>query len=143
MTRVNELHYQFTRLLPEVLAAGTLYISTEYATASHLCCCGCGFEVVTPLSPTDWKLTFDGESVSLHPSIGNWGFACQSHYWIRHNRIQWSGRMTPEQIAAGREVDRRVKREQFGEAETTEDQREPQHGVLQRLWQRVRWSRTG
>ena len=138
MTRVSELRYEFVRLIPEDLTPGTLYISVEYATASHLCCCGCGFEVVTPLSPTDWKLTFDGESVSLHPSIGNWAFACQSHYWINRNRIQWAGRMTPEEIAVGRELDRRAKREQFGEAQPTEAEREPRPGLLGRLRQRVR-----
>jgi hypothetical protein len=40
----------------------------------------------SPLSPTDWKLTFDGVSVSLHPSDGNWSFPCRSHYRIEYNR---------------------------------------------------------
>jgi hypothetical protein len=50
----------------------TIYISIRFATVGHKCCCGCGREVITPLSPTDWSLTSDGETVSLHPSIGNW-----------------------------------------------------------------------
>jgi hypothetical protein len=36
-----------------------LYVSLEYATAIHACACGCGNEVVTPLSPNGWKLTFE------------------------------------------------------------------------------------
>jgi hypothetical protein len=61
---------------------GVLYVSPGYATVTHLCCCGCGAEVVTPLSPTDWKLTFDGVAISLSPSVGNWSLPCRSHYFI-------------------------------------------------------------
>ncbi len=61
----------------------------EYTVASHLCVCGCGREVVTPIRPSEWNLTFDGETISLHPSIGNWDFPCQSHYWIKRNKIIW------------------------------------------------------
>ena len=63
-----------------------------YATTTHLCACGCGNKVVLPLSPADWQLYFDGERVSLTPSIGNWQFPCQSHYWIRRNGIFWADR---------------------------------------------------
>jgi hypothetical protein len=42
-----------------------------------------------PLKPADWQLTFDGKTVSFHPSIGNWNFPCRSHYWIRNNRAGW------------------------------------------------------
>jgi hypothetical protein len=75
--------------MPEEIQDGKIYISIKYATAIHKCCCGCGNEVVTPLSPEDWKLIFDGVNVSLFPSIGNWGFKCKSHYLLRANRIIW------------------------------------------------------
>ena len=55
----------------------------------HLCCCGCGNEVVTPLNPDGWRLTFDGESVSLHPSISNPDMDCRSHYWITRDKVCW------------------------------------------------------
>jgi hypothetical protein len=42
--------------------------------------CGCGKKVVLPLHPTHGKLTYDGETVSLSPSVGNWSFPCESHY---------------------------------------------------------------
>jgi hypothetical protein len=48
---------------------------------------------------------FDGESVSLAPSIGNWEFPCRSHYWIRDNTIRWAPAWTEQQIAAGRRRD--------------------------------------
>ena len=89
MNRVSYLEHRFVQYVPEVLEEGVLYISVEYATASHRCFCGCGTEVSTPISPSGWTLSFDGETVSLSPSIGNWQLACQSHYWICRNRVSW------------------------------------------------------
>ena len=66
-----------------------MYISIPYTTAAHKCCCGCGVEVVTPIDPIGWEMTFDGRSVSLKPSIGNWNLDCQSHYWIERNQVRW------------------------------------------------------
>ncbi|WP_245801874.1 DUF6527 family protein [Chitinophaga sancti] len=37
-----------------------------------------------------FKLTYDGETVSLHPSIGNWQFNCKSHYWINKDVIRFA-----------------------------------------------------
>lgn len=85
--RIRKLEHQFTQSIPRELEPGVLYVSMEYATAAHSCCCGCGEQVVTPFSPTDWKLLYDGESVSLTPSIGNWNSACRSHYFIRHGCV--------------------------------------------------------
>lgn len=78
----------FTKSIPVALEPGTLHISMEYQTAVHLCACGCGVKVVTPLGPNDWILTFDG-TVSLHPSVGNGQQACRSHYYIRNDRVDW------------------------------------------------------
>jgi hypothetical protein len=82
----SRLEHRFVKHIPDSLDNGVFYISMEYATAAHRCCCGCGEEVVTPFSPTDWKLTFDGETVSLWPSIGNWTLPCRSHYVIDRSR---------------------------------------------------------
>lgn len=112
------LETEFIISIPDKLKERILYVSMEYATVAHKCCCGCGMEVVTPLSPTDWKLTFDGVSVSLHPSIGNWSFPCQSHYWIDKSRVRWAGQMSQQQIDAGRTHDRRAKARQFDQAES-------------------------
>jgi hypothetical protein len=96
------LTHEFVEYIPDELKEGTLYISMSYATAAHKCCCGCGNEVVTPLSPTDWTLIFDRKFITLDPSIGNWSFACRSHYWIRRGKVQWAGAWTQEKINAGR-----------------------------------------
>lgn len=109
MKRIATLKHEFVKAIPETLKNGTLYISVHYATAAHRCCCSCGREVVTPLSPTDWKFTYDGVSVSLYPSIGNWNFACRSHYWIDASRVVWSDPWSDAMIAAGRAHDRRAK----------------------------------
>ncbi len=85
---------------------GKLYISTRYRTAIHSCFCGCGLKVVTPIRPVKWKILFDGDTVSLFPSVGNWSFPCRSHYWIKGNHVLPAGDMTDEEIAAGRRRDR-------------------------------------
>ncbi|MDE6339468.1 MAG: hypothetical protein K2K97_06745 [Muribaculaceae bacterium] len=65
-----------------------LYISHKYGTAVHYCACGCGEEVVTPLSQEGWSLHFTGR-FSLTPSIGNFQYPCRSHYFITNERICW------------------------------------------------------
>src|ERR1700739_3308968 len=110
MSKVNTVTHEFVEFIPDTLEEGKLYISIAYATVAHKCCCGCGREVVTPLSPTDWKLIFDGKTISLDPSIGNWSFTCKSHYWIRNNRVRWAVQWSQEQIDGGRSRDRFAKK---------------------------------
>ncbi len=84
-----KMKFEFVETIPTNLKDGTVYISTKFATAIHLCACGCKREVVTPISPTEWTLIYKGESISLSPSIGNWKFDCKSHYWIKNNNVIW------------------------------------------------------
>lgn len=100
------MNHVFVEHIPEHLEAGVLYVSIEFDTAVHTCACGCGNEVVTPLSPAEWSFTYDGRAVSLSPSIGNWGFPCRSHYWIRRGKIEWASRWSDEKIKLVREKDR-------------------------------------
>lgn len=106
MTMQSQLHHKYVEFIPEKLEPGCLYISRRFKTASHLCCCGCGSRVVTPLNPSKWHLTDHGSSVSLYPSIGNWSFPCRSHYFIDHGRIKWAGQMSERQMANVRKQDR-------------------------------------
>lgn len=92
------VQHKFVKLIPQNLIQGEIYISIEYKTVTHLCICGCGEEVVTPITPTDWKLIFNGSSISLHPSIGNWDFKCKSHYWIKENKVVWASNWDKKQI---------------------------------------------
>jgi hypothetical protein len=102
------LTHKFVEFIPRELEANTIYVSIAYATAIHSCCCGCGNRVVTPISPTDWKFIFDGRSISLEPSIGNWSFPCRSHYWIRNNRVVWSDEWSNAEVDAVRKKDARA-----------------------------------
>jgi hypothetical protein len=111
------LKHEFVEFIPDVIEEGKVFVSIEYATAVHKCCCGCGKEVVTPLSPTDWKLIFDGKTISLDPSIGNWTFPCRSHYWVKNNRGVWAEDWSQSRIDANRVDDRRTKDKYYGVGE--------------------------
>jgi hypothetical protein len=84
-----KIKHKFVQYIPDLVEERMLYISIEFGTVVHKCMCGCGNEVVTPLSPTDWELIYNGETVSLYPSIGNWGFKCKSHYWIGRSKVKF------------------------------------------------------
>lgn len=114
--RHQTLEHRFVRNVPRELDPGVLYISMDYATAVHSCCCGCGDRVVTPFTPTDWRMTFDGESISLHPSVGNWNQKCRSHYVIQRNRVLEAGPWSNEQVEAERLRDKRAKAAHYGVA---------------------------
>lgn len=107
MTRADQLRPEFVDFIPDQLETGVLYISKRYSTASHLCCCGCGQEVVTPLNPAKWRFTVEKGAVSLVPSVGNWSLPCRSHYWITKNHVRWAAAMSPELIVAVQARDRR------------------------------------
>lgn len=105
MIRCHRLEPRFVRNFPDVLERGVLYVSMEFGTATHSCCCGCGEEVVTPFTPTGWKMTFDGETVSVWPSVGSWSLSCRSHYVIDCGRVREAGEWNSAQVAAGRQPD--------------------------------------
>lgn len=88
MSRLTSIRPEFVEFIPKELEEGVLYISISYLTAVHRCACGCGSKITTPIRPARWRFTYDGESVSLHPSIGNWSYPCQSHYWIERDRVE-------------------------------------------------------
>ena len=111
------LAYEFVEFIPDDLKDRTLYISITYCTAVHKCCCGCGREVVTPLSPTGWKLIFDGKTVSLDPSIGSWSLPCRSHYFITKNKVVWAPKWTKKQIVRGGVREARAREKYYADAQ--------------------------
>ncbi len=94
--------HRFVDTIPEILEDRVLYVSIPYDTCLHNCACGCGREVATPLSVSDWRMTYNGESVSLSPSIGNWSYPCRSHYWIKKGRVVWAENWSEERILEAR-----------------------------------------
>lgn len=105
MSRTTYTH-RFVKAFPDKLDEGILYVSVEFGTAAHGCFCGCGCEVYTRFSPRDWSMKFNGEAVSISPSIGNWSFPCQSHYILDCGRVRWADKWSRERIEFGRRLDR-------------------------------------
>lgn len=129
-----KIGHKFVEFIPEELEMGILYLSLEYGTAVHRCFCGCGEKVVTPLSPTDWNIVYDGESISLSPSVGNWSFECQSHYWIQNSRVIWSESWSNAMINEARRYDHRRKLENYNEEPIIQENKEgDERGVFSEL----------
>ena len=101
--------HEIVETIPESLQEGIIYLSPKYKTAIHLCCCGCKQEVVTPLNPADWSAKLTASGISLHPSIGNWSFACRSHYWIQNGKVQWSYPMNESEVRHLRQADQKLR----------------------------------
>lgn len=89
---VRQLKHKFVDLIPayDQLESNVLYISIPCNIAVHKCPCGCGQEVATTIAPNRWSLLYNGKTVTLSPSIGNWYFECQSHYFIRDDMVVWA-----------------------------------------------------
>lgn len=140
MSRIKEYTHEFVEFIPDELEPGVLYVSTAYATAAHLCMCNCGFEVTSPLSPQQWRLVFDGQTVSLSPSIGNWGFECESHYWLEWGTVDWAAKWTRERIDAGRAATRLRIEEAAQETRVTDGLQtaDSEAGWVRRFWAALR-----
>jgi hypothetical protein len=135
---VKTFTHRFVEFMPDRLEDGILYVSLQYSIVSHRCPCGCGEEVVVKLSPTDWKLTFDGESVSLHPSLGNWGLKCRSHYWIQNNQVGWASQWSEAKIRSGRIQDAQFKRRHAQQSDPNTQPAESGEVAKKSFWSRVR-----
>jgi hypothetical protein len=106
----NSIKLSFVNYMPKELEPGILYVSEEFNVAGHMCPCGCGNKIITPLGPIDWSLTLKKGKPSLDPSIGNWQIPCRSHYWIRNGLIEWSYQWNEKQILAGRQKEEERKK---------------------------------
>ena len=109
-----KIELQRVHYMPKELRPGVLYVSEEFGTAAHLCACGCGSKIRTPLGPTEWTFEETDSLPTLDPSVGNWQQACQSHYWIYRGEVIWSTKWTPEQIVAGRCDEEKRRRAYYG-----------------------------
>ncbi len=107
---INEFELQVVRRVPENLQEGILYVCFECDVVVHLCACGCGEKVVLQIDPNFWRVLYDGETVSLYPSIGNYQYSCRSHYWIEQNRVKWVHDLPEKTI---RQTKRKKKRAAF------------------------------
>ena len=146
------LRHEFVEHIPEQLDDGVLYVSISFGTVVHRCACGCGEEVVTPLGPIEWRLTYDGRTVSLTPSIGNWSFPCRSHYWIDEGIVRWARGFSEAEVALVRQK-ARTRRDGYYETGRAEVigkvlGRDAQRGLRRWIWEKIRslgraWGRGG
>ena len=107
---------------------------------------------MTPLGPGEWKVTYDGRTVSLAPSIGNWSFPCRSHYWIDEGKVRWARVFSETEVAQVRQ-EARKRRAGYHHGERAElvgglPGRVAQRGAGRFLWQLIRalgrvWRRGG
>ena len=128
MQKLNKIKLLRVHYIPKMLEPGVLYVSEEFGAALHLCACGCGLKVSTPIGPTDWTMEETPAGPTLEPSVGNWQLPCKSHYFIREGRILWAGAWTPKQITVGRQAEEQRHRAYF------EDRARQRGSVLQRAW---------
>ena len=105
MPKLAKIDLKLVQYAPKTLEPGILYVSEEFGAALHLCACGCGAKISTPLGVTEWKFENSQTGPSLDPSVGNWQLPCQSHYWISKGEVVWCGIWSQEQIKAGREAE--------------------------------------
>lgn len=131
MTARGRIRLVNVEFMPKQLEPDTLYFSEAYSTAAHLCACGCGSKIRTPLGPTEWTVHEARNGPTLRPSVGNWQLPCRSHYFITAGDVVWADPWTTDEIAEGRH------REESRRAAYYES-REPQvHILFARLRQRI------
>lgn len=99
--------------MPKALEPGVLYVSDKYRTAAHLCACGCGEKIRTPLGPTEWCVTEGPNGPSVRPSIGSWQLPCRSHYVIQGGVVRWAGQWNEAQVIAGRQREHHSRESHF------------------------------
>jgi uncharacterized protein DUF6527 len=110
---IAKLNHVFIETIPDELEDGILYISIRFRIIMHNCACGCKNKVVIPLSPARWKMTFDGKTISLSPSIGNWNFDCRSHYWITNSEVIWAEKWLNKEITTGKKNEKRKRKKYY------------------------------
>lgn len=121
--KIKFLALVFVESFPASAEEGKIYVSIRFRTAMHLCCCGCRNQVITPIRPNDWTIAYNGESISLTPSIGNWSLACRSHYWINQGNIEEAEDWPQERVDRNREIDLLRKERRHGRPLISDEER--------------------
>lgn len=137
--KVDRFRPAWVSEIPEELDPGVLYLALEYDAVAHVCACGCGNEVATPIGPTDWKIAWDGAGITLRPSVGNGALPCRSHYVIAQGCVHWLPPMSDWEIAAERAITARVKGR--SPAPIAELQPPEQAPVVRRPWYVRLWKK--
>ena len=121
------------KYMPEVIEPGVLYFAEEFGAAAHLCACGCGTKVRTPIAVTEWSIGDEPGGVSLTPSVGNWQHPCRSHYWITDGEVIWCGQWSDDEILMGRQHEADRREQHYLNSPVAA----PTAGFFRRLWRRM------
>lgn len=108
------IELQRVEFMPKELTPGVLYVSEKYRTAAHLCACGCGEKIRTPLGPAEWSVTEGRGGPSVWPSVGSWQRPCRSHYVIRNGVVYWADQWSEAQVSAGKKREHLNREAYFG-----------------------------
>lgn len=98
---IQRFDLRSVQYMPTQLEPGLLYVAKTFGAAAHLCACGCGTIVRTPLNR--WSLVETEDGPTVVPSIGNWQEPCRSHYLIKRGKVIWVPKWTREEVVAGRQ----------------------------------------
>ena len=106
--KVKHLAPQFVESFPGKLEPGELYLAMEFATAAHLCACGCGTKVITPFPQPIGKCHSTGKTFLSSPL---WAIDVSLPLALLGalGSYQWAGDMSQEAINAGRKRDAEAK----------------------------------
>lgn len=124
---MSKIKLQKVYYIPKELEPGVLYVSEEFGAAAHLCACGCGAKIRTPLGPTEWTFYDTPAGPTLRPSVGNWQQPCKSHYLINKGQIIWAAEWSDDEIKAGRAAEELRRKAYY-------DNLYKNRGILRRAW---------
>ena len=131
---INRIILLKVKYIPKDFELGKLYFSKKYGVAGHLCPCGCGNRIITPIDETEWSITIKKGRPTLYPSIGNWQLSCKSHYWITNGEIKWSYKWTDEQIMAGQQAEEERKKSYYNNLEHNRNKQSTFKYIFKRLF---------
>lgn len=88
--KINKFKVEFVDKIPHLINEGIIYVCINCNVIVHNCACGCGERTVTPINKErGWLMIYDGQTITLKPSIGNYSIPCNSHYYIVENKVEW------------------------------------------------------
>ena len=87
--------------LPRRLGNSLFVVGSPPKWAVLRCPCGCGERIDVNLMKSKaprWTLELEQDGASLNPSLWMPADKCESHFWIRRNRICWADDSCPTNV---------------------------------------------
>ena len=90
--------YEQVNAAPKAMKPGVVYHDTDFEFAEMLCPCGCGHRI-TLLVPEGHRISVDGITPSISPSIAVCDAPCGSHFFIQNGEVDWLAGFSPSHSA--------------------------------------------